>query len=176
MLTVCHFSIKIVWGLVVKLPLWISKVQWSNGYDFCLTHRRFPVRSWVEPLFAPGALSSTCSMIHIQSIQVRNLTNGRQRPSLTGVQSLQSQHLRTEPGPNSACTSAIPFTLVIATPVVGLLSSDFPSNRTLDITYSVKAQASCHGHSLNATHLWKRRGWRCYGRQRIGRRQTTIFG
>ncbi len=25
------------------------KVQWSSGYDFCLTHRRSPVRSRIEP-------------------------------------------------------------------------------------------------------------------------------
>jgi hypothetical protein len=24
-------------------------VQWSSGYDFCLTHRRSPVRSRIEP-------------------------------------------------------------------------------------------------------------------------------
>ena len=27
-------------------------VQWSSGYDFCLTHRRSPVRPRVEPLFS----------------------------------------------------------------------------------------------------------------------------
>jgi hypothetical protein len=27
-------------------------VQWSSGYDFCLTHRRSPVRSRVEPVFS----------------------------------------------------------------------------------------------------------------------------
>jgi hypothetical protein len=28
-----------------------NAVQWSSGYDFCLTHRRSPVRSRIEPTF-----------------------------------------------------------------------------------------------------------------------------
>ena len=28
----------------------VITVQWSSGYDFCLTHRRSPVRSWIGPL------------------------------------------------------------------------------------------------------------------------------
>jgi hypothetical protein len=35
----------------------LIRVQWSSGYDFCLTHRRSPVRSRIEPAFF---LSCTC--------------------------------------------------------------------------------------------------------------------
>jgi hypothetical protein len=45
----CGLSIIMVYLGTIKV------VQWSSGYDFCLTsgisHRRSPVRSWIEPLF-----------------------------------------------------------------------------------------------------------------------------
>lgn len=41
----------------------ILKVQWSSGYDFCLTclhgHRRSPVRSWTEPVFVVACYDLT---------------------------------------------------------------------------------------------------------------------
>ena len=59
---------------------WLS-VQWSSGYDFCLTlrlftcsqvHRRSPVRSWIEPfcnidtIFLLGSRSCAVTCLTVQ--------------------------------------------------------------------------------------------------------------
>ena len=63
------------------------RVQWSSGYDFCLTHRRSPVRSWVEPCFSfTSRSSSTRSTFSFSSASLRP-TTFQPSPALSCVRS-----------------------------------------------------------------------------------------